>query len=233
MPIFQYGTTEIEWEFKLDSKLSHHYVTVERGKTVLLRGPSASEDEQRELIRYRARWIKERLAEVNQPLKEEIVTGSRAPYRGRSFYCEVIPAPELSTVEVKFNQSRFKVLSPEGHFVSRKRFKPALERFYKQKALEKIASRLRYWQQETGMQATTFHIKKFDARWANCTENNVLEFHPRCMEFSNKVMDYIILHELCHTVEKSHSKDFWKLVAKYCPDWKGLHEEVERSGMGI
>ncbi|GAK16685.1 hypothetical protein JCM19053_1104 [Vibrio sp. JCM 19053] len=53
------------------------------------------------------------------------------------------------------------------------------------------------------------------------------------MEFSNKVMDYIILHELCHTVEKSHSKNFWKLVAKYCPDWKELHEEVERSGMGI
>ncbi|GAK16684.1 hypothetical protein JCM19053_1103 [Vibrio sp. JCM 19053] len=49
----------------------------------------------------------------------------------------MIPAPELSTVEVKFNQSRFKVLSPQGHFVSRERFKPALERFYKQKALEK------------------------------------------------------------------------------------------------
>lgn len=233
MPIFQYGTTEIEWEFKLDSKLSHHYVTVERGKKVLLRGPNISVKEQQELIRYRARWIKLRLVEVNQPLKDEIVTGSRAPYRGRSFYCEVIPTPELSIAEVSFNQSRFKILSPEGHYVSRDIFKAALERFYKQKAQEKIGSRLRYWQKETGLEATTFRIKKFDARWANCTENNVLEFHPRCMTFSNKAMDYVIIHELCHTIEKSHNKLFWKLITKFCPDWKELHDEVEHLGMDL
>ncbi|WP_269058165.1 M48 family metallopeptidase [Vibrio vulnificus] len=65
---------------------------------------------------------------------------------------------------------------------------------------------MRYWQKETGLEATTFRIKKFEARWANCcTDNNVLEFHPRCMEFSHKAMDYIIIHELCHTVEKNHN----------------------------
>ena len=233
MPVFQYGTTSIEWVFKSDATLKHHYVTVERNKKVLLRGPSVPLEEQRELIRYRARWIKQRLVEVNQPLKEEIITGSRALYRGRSFYCEVIPSPDLSMVEISFNQSRFKVRSPEGHYVSRSLFKPALERFYKQKAQIKIASRIRYWQKETGLEATTFRIKKFEARWANCTDNNVLEFHPRCMEFSNKAMDYIIIHELCHTVETNHNKSFWKLVAKHCPDWKELHAEVEHSGMGI
>ncbi|MEZ8318297.1 M48 family metallopeptidase [Vibrio splendidus] len=233
MPVFQYGTTEIEWVFKVDQKLAHYYVTVERGKTVLLRGPEVPEEEQLELIRYRARWIKQRLAEVNQLQKDEIVSGSRAPYRGRTFYCEVIPAPELTIPEVTFNQSRFKVLSPEGHFVSRDLFKVALERFYQQKAQEKLGSRIRHWQRETGLEVTTYKIKKFEARWANCTDNDVLEFHPRCMEFSNNVMDYIIIHELCHTVEKSHNKAFWQLVTKHCPNWKELHAEVEHSGMGL
>lgn len=233
MPVFQYGTTAIDWEFKPDSTLTHHYVTVERGKRVQLRGPSVSEEEQQELIRYRARWIKQRLAEVNQPLKDEIVTGSRALYRGRTFYCEVLSAPELTAVEIHFNQSRFIVHSPEGHHVSRDIFKDALERFYKRKALEKIAIRLRYWQKETGLAAKIFRVKSFEARWANCTENNVLEFHPRCMEFSNKVMDYIIVHELCHTVEKNHSKEFWRRVAKYCPEWKELHDVVQHSGMRL
>ncbi|WP_269058164.1 YgjP-like metallopeptidase domain-containing protein [Vibrio vulnificus] len=106
-----------QWVFKADAILKHHYVTVERNKKVLLREPSVSLEEQRELIRYRARWIKQRLAEVNQPLKEEIITGSRALYRGRSSYCEVTPSPDLSMVEISFNQSRFKVSSPEGHYV--------------------------------------------------------------------------------------------------------------------
>ena len=208
MPIFQYGTTAIDWEFKADPKLSNHYVTVERGKKVLLRGPNVPLEEQREFIRYRARWIKQRFEEVNQALKEEIVTGSRAVYRGRSFYCEVIPASELSIPKISFNQSRFKILSPEGNFVSLNLFKAALERFYKQKAQEKLGSRIRYWQRETGLEITTYKIKKFEARWANCTENDVIEFNPRCMELSNKVMDYIIIHELCHTIEKSHNKRF-------------------------
>lgn len=233
MPIFQYGTTAIEWIFKIDSKLTHHYVTVERDKTVLLRGPDVALEEQQELIRYRARWIKQRLVEVNQPLKDHIVSGSRAIYRGRTFYCEVIPTPELSMAKVSFNQSRFKILSPEGEFVSRKQFKIALERFYKQKAQEKLGARVRHWQRETGLEATTYRVKKFEARWANCTEHNVVEFHPRCMEFSNSVMDYIIIHELCHIVEKSHNKAFWQLVTRHCPNWKELHAEVELSGMAL
>ena len=233
MPVFQYGTTAIEWVFKLDRKLANHYVTVERGKKVVLKGAEVSLEEQEELIRYRARWIKQRLAEVNQPLKEEIVTGSRAKYRGRSYYCEVLEAPELLNPVITFNQSRFKVLSPEGHFVSRGIFMSALERFYHRKAEEKLGSRIKYWQRETGLEATMFKIKRFESRWANCTENQILEFHPRCMEFSNAVMDYIIIHELCHTVEKSHNKAFWQLVAKFYPNWKELHAEIELSGMAV
>jgi predicted metal-dependent hydrolase len=231
MPVFQYGTTEIEWVFKVDEKLTNHYVTVERNKKVLLKGPRVTLDEQLKLIRYRARWIKKRIEEVNQPLKEELVTGSRAQYRGRSYYCEVISATERITPEISFNQSRFKVLSPQGHFISRNIFKPALENFYQKKAQQKLSSRIRYWQEQTGMEALLFKVKRFEGRWANCTENNVIEFHPRCMEFSNAVMDYIIIHELCHTVEKGHNKAFWKLVTKHCPNWKALHAEVELPGM--
>lgn len=231
MPIFQYGATKIEWVFKIDEKLANHYITVERDKKVLLKGPNVSLDEQVKLIRYRARWIKKRIEEVNQPLKEELVTGSRAQYRGRSYYCEVLAAPELAKPEISFNQSKFKVSSPEGHFISRDKFKPALERFYQKKAKQKLGSRIRYWQEQTGLESLMFKVKKFEARWANCTENNVIEFHPRCMEFSNSVMDYIIIHELCHTVEKSHNKAFWQLVTRHCPNWKELHAEVELSGM--
>lgn len=229
MPMFQYGTTSIEWMFKVDNSLKHHYVTVERGQKVLLRGPKVTQEEQQELIKYRARWIKQRLAEVNQPLKDQIITGSRALYRGRTFYCEVIPAPELAIAEISFNQSRFRVLSPDGHFLSRNKFSAALETFYQQKAQQKLGSRIHHWQKETGLEATTYKVKKYDAKWANCTENNVLEFHPRCMQFSNNVMDYIIIHELCHTVEKSHNNSFWKLVARFCPNWRALHAEVEHS----
>lgn len=52
------------------------------------------------------------------------------------------------------------------------------------------------------------------------------------MELSSSVQDYVILHELCHTVEKSHTKQFWALVARHMADWKVRHETLERAAFG-
>ncbi|WP_163387983.1 hypothetical protein [Endozoicomonas acroporae] len=73
-----YGTTTIEWIFQAEPGLKRHYITVERGRPVLLRGRAIPEAEQRQLIRQRTRWIRERLKQVNQPCKETFVTGTRA-----------------------------------------------------------------------------------------------------------------------------------------------------------
>lgn len=230
MPVFDYGTTQIEWRFKLDNKLKNHYITVERDKALLLRGPDVDEQQQKELIKQRARWIKQKLVEVNQPIKEEIVTGSRAVYRGRSYYCELIHDDSIKRIEINFNHSKFSIRSPKKGPIPLADFKLELERFYSKKASQKLGTRIRYWQRETGLEALTHKIKKLKSRWGNCTENNVIEFNPKIMEFSGSVIDYIIVHELCHTVEKKHNKEFWNLVASHCPDWKKYHEEVEQAG---
>ncbi len=230
MPVFDYGTTQIEWHFRLDNKLKSHYITVERDKAILLRGPDADEQQQKELIKQRARWIKQKLAEVNQPIKEEIVTGSRAVYRGRSYYCELIHDDSVKRAEINFNHSKFSIRTPKKGPIPLADFKLELERFYSKKASQKLGARVRYWQRETGLEALTYKIKKLKSRWGNCTENNVIEFNPKIMEFSGSIIDYIIIHELCHIVEKKHNKEFWNLVASHCPDWKKYHEEVEQAG---
>ena len=61
-------------------------------------------------------------------------------------------------------------------------------------------------------------------------KENKIEFHPRYMEFSLAVADYIIVHELCHTVYKDHSKAFWSLVESHCPNWRDSHAIVKASG---
>ncbi|MGI9280509.1 MAG: M48 family metallopeptidase [Endozoicomonas sp.] len=233
MPVYQYGTTAISWVFREEPELKQHYVTVERDKPVLLRGPKVPESEQQELIRYRARWIKQKLVEVNQPLKDEFVTGSRLLYRGKTWYCVVEPALELRQALISFNHSRFFIQSPEGHSLSRDTLKSVREQFFRDKARDKLFPRVRYWQRQTGLEAKGARLFKFQRRWASCTEDNVLEFHPRCMEFSPSVLDYVIVHELCHTVEKQHDKAFWKLVSQHYPDWERCHIEVQRLGVEV
>jgi predicted metal-dependent hydrolase len=59
-----------------------------------------------------------------------------------------------------------------------------------------------------------YHFKR---RWANCTAGNALEFHPRVMALPSSVLDYVIVHELCHTIEKNHTKAFgigWRCICR-------------------
>ncbi|NMY12476.1 M48 family metallopeptidase [Pseudomonas veronii] len=233
MPVLNYGQTTIEWYFQLDAKLKRHYVTVERGQPVLLRGPQVDEPEQEALVLRRARWIRETLARVNQPLASEpIVTGSRLRYAGRTYFTEVRHAPDILKPRLTFTASRFIVENPDGTSIQPDELMPLLERFYRERAHEKLLVRVRHWQRETGLQATGARIRHFQSRWASCDANNALEFHPRVMELPASVQDYVIVHELCHTVEKNHTKAFWGLVASHMPDWQRHHQVLERAVFG-
>lgn len=233
MPQLQYGQTVIEWQFQLDTKLKRHYVTVERGRPVLLRGPVIGESEQAALVRRRARWIREKLALVNHPqLVDAIVTGSRLRYCGRSYFTEVRHVSELTKVRLTFTASRFIIENPDGGSILPENLMPILESFYRDRAHEKLLARVRHWERETGLRAMGARIHNFQSRWASCTPRNVLEFHPRVMELPASVQDYIVVHELCHTVEKNHTKAFWALVARHMPDWRRQHEVLEGAIFG-
>lgn len=233
MPVLNYGQTTIEWHFQLDTSLKRHYVTVERGRSVLLRGPQVDDLEQQALVLRRARWIREKLVQVNQPLASEpIVTGSRLRYAGRTYFTEVRHAPDIPKPLLTFTAARFIVDNPDGESIHPDVLMPLLERFYRERAQEKLMVRVRHWQRETGLQATGTRIRHFQSRWASCDANDTLEFHPRVMELPASVQDYVIIHELCHTVEKNHTKAFWALVASHLPDWQKQHQVLERAAFG-
>lgn len=233
MPRLQYGTTTIDWRFKPDEQLKRHYVTVERGRPVLLRGPRVDVVAQEALVRQRARWIREKLAQVNQPMNDEgLVTGCRLKYGGRTYFTEVRRAPEIPRPALHFTASRFVVSHPETSHISQAALAPLLLEFYRQKAQERLLARVRHWERASGLKAQGARIKVFDSRWASCSAHNVLEFHPRVMELPASVQDYVVIHELCHTEEKSHTKAFWRLVETHMPDWRRHHHALEMAAWG-
>lgn len=233
MPRLKYGHTTIEWRFKTDATLKRHYVTVERGQPVLLRGPAVGLEEQESLVRQRARWIREKREIVEATATDEqIVTGSRLRYCGRTYFTEVRHAPKLTHATLHFTASRFVIDSPAGRSISSQALAPLLNAFYRDRAHEKLLARVRHWERQSGLQAHGARIRHFQSRWASCSAHNVLEFHPRVMELPASVQDYVVVHELCHTVEKNHTRAFWDLVAQQMPDWRRQHEMLEQAAFG-
>lgn len=228
-----YGSTRIEWRFRADASLKRHYVTVERGQPVLLRGPRVGLAEQEALVRQRARWIREKQALVAQaPAPGDVVTGSRLRYAGRTWFTEVRHVPGLALARLTFTASHFVLECPTGRSVPPPVLAPLLQDFYRQRALDKLPLRVRHWERQTGLQASAVHVRPLVNRWAHCNRHNMLEFHPRVMELPTSVLDYVIVHELCHTVEKNHNRAFWSLVARHLPGWQQQHGVLEAAALG-
>ena len=230
MPQFIYGSTVFEWHFVANASLTRHYVTVAKGEVVLLRGPTITLPQQEAFIAQRARWIRDRLAEVNAPVADDnLRSGSRLRYAGRSYYTEVRHQPEIALPQLRFTASRFILSHPHGLILPATLWQPLLDNFYFQRAQEKLPSRVRHWARATRMAAPAIRIRHFKRRWANCTAGNALEFHPRVMALPASVLDYVIVHELCHTIEKNHTKAFWQRVALHMPDWQRQHAALQET----
>jgi len=69
---------------------------------------------------------------------------------------------------------------------------------------------------------TKVTITKAKRRWGSCSGKNRVSLSCFLVKLPYEVIDYVIVHELCHIKHKNHSKEFWEEVAKHCPEYKNL-----------
>ncbi|PKG83723.1 M48 family peptidase [Colwellia sp. 75C3] len=101
-----------------------------------------------------------------------------------------------------------------------KQVKKLLETYFKQQAEQLIIERLEFLSRQTSLIPTTVNIRQYRARWGSCNNRGELSFNYLLMMAPIFVIDYVIIHELCHLEYLNHSKEFWQLVEKYCPNFQ-------------
>lgn len=70
-------------------------------------------------------------------------------------------------------------------------------------------------------------IKHTKSRWGACDKNKSLTFNPNLMQLAWELIDYVIIHELSHTIHMHHQQDFWNEVERCLPEYKKLRKELK------
>lgn len=105
-----------------------------------------------------------------------------------------------------------------------------LEHRYRENAREYITKRVYFYHQITGGTFHTITIRDQKSRWGSCSSRGTLSFNYRLIFAPPGILDYVVVHELCHLTHMDHSKNFWNMVEQIMPDYKNRRNWLKEHG---
>lgn len=105
-----------------------------------------------------------------------------------------------------------------------------LEKRYREAAKEYFPKRAEFYAQQLGVSYDRIRIAEQKTRWGSCSSKGTLSFNWKLMLAPPKVLDYVVVHELCHLKEMNHSPRFWKLVEEMIPNYKEYRKWLKENG---
>ena len=218
----QYGQSTIAFELVYSSRkdLAIH---VHPDSSIVVDAPVGSDlpEVKRKIIK-RAAWIlrQQRLFQTYAPkiIPRQYVSGETHRYLGRQYRLKV---SESETEAVKLSRGRFFIAVRDK--TDTDRVGRLLEDWYRTRArvvfsvrLSAVYPRVQY----LGIPYPDLVIRKMRSRWGSCTASGRLLLNLRLMQVPKYLIDYVIVHELCHLKEHNHSKAFYALLDRALPNWR-------------
>lgn len=229
---YEYGTQRIEFSvvFRKRKTLS---IEVEAPKTITVIAPEGTtEDIILETVKTKSKWIVQKLFEIKEmeyrKRTRQYVNGESFIYMGRNYSLQIVLDDEITLPEAKLIRGKFCVYT---YSKDEKIVKQALENWFKDKAGEKIQERIKYYQQYFDIKPTKVTIKDQQKRWGSCTSKKELLFNWKSIMAPSPVLDYIVVHEMCHLEHMNHSKEFWQLLKRVLPDYEGRKAWLRNNGI--
>lgn len=98
---------------------------------------------------------------------------------------------------------------------------------YKMEAHRILPERVRFLAEKFGFTYKRLTFRNNVSNWGSCSQEDHISLNIKLMKLPDELIDYVILHELCHTLEKNHSGNFWALVKKVCPDFDACRKKLK------
>lgn len=193
--------------------------------TLTVRAPISTPLEYIEnLVRRKLRWVNKKIREVqSRPIvrNKRFVNGESFMYLGDPYKLRVVSDANAPLIF----QKEF-VLAREHQKEARK----LLIDWYQKEAAKKILSRVEWHALRCGMKIRRVKITSAQKRWGSCGKDGSLNFSWKLIMAPLPVLDYVVVHELAHILERNHSDGFWRKVALMCPSYRSSMKWLKQNG---
>ncbi|MFH1736554.1 MAG: SprT family zinc-dependent metalloprotease [Actinomycetota bacterium] len=178
------------------------------------------------MVAERLPWAERRLAKLAADyqrlgLPKEYVGGESFPYLGRQYPLTLMVTGNSARPKCSLVEDRLVAVIPHAdEFDQSELARKALMKWYRRRAEEDLTDSVSRWAPVIGGTPATVRIRNQRTRWGSCSRAGAVNLNWRLIMLPPEVLDYIVVHELCHLVEPNHSPRFWAVVAKVIPHYK-------------
>lgn len=182
--------------------------------------------------RYDA-WILKQLAESkksNLPGPWQYSEGSTLPFLGKEYVVRYgFHSNGNAHLRLQENTARIELPAEYRHAMNKEGIDAFILGWYRHQAHRYIPRRTEQLAAKMGVRYAALRLKDLRSRWGSCSEQKNINFNIRLMMLPKRVVDYVIIHELAHLRELNHSRRFWNLVARYCPQYQSYRDTLRQS----
>lgn len=184
-----------------------------------------------QIVNQKRDWILRQLNKAKEVEKRRTIFNENGSYQTR-FHTLALFKHEKNIFSVRVQNGMIKVYYPSCADINSENVQSAIrtgiERALRKEANEYLPDRAKELAEKFGFEYKKLALKNIRTRWGSCSKRKNINLNIHLMRLPDQLIDYVILHELAHTVEMNHSKNFWKLLDKLTGGAKQLNKELKK-----
>ncbi|APU59302.1 M48 family metallopeptidase [Clostridium botulinum] len=179
-----------------------------------------------QVLKKEEKWIIKKIKKL-----KEVENFNGYYYLGELYYLKIKEVKSLY-FKLEVDSNKFMVYINSGILKEKREviIKDNLEKFYKEQAVKVLKERTDYYSSILKVVPKNIVIKNQKTLWGSCSSKGNINYNYKIVMAPLKILDYIVVHELCHLVHMNHSKDFWHLVESIIPDFKERRNWLKENG---
>ena len=208
-------------------------IKVEEGKVQVIIPESLSSKRLELLLKEKTSWIRNKLREysqIQQIKPKEYVSGECFSYLGRNYRLKLTGT---DSGEVKLKGGQF-VLGVDAKLSGDEKtgfIRESLLEWYFTHAKERLKEKTERYAKLIGVEPNSVIVKSYKSRWGSCSSKGDISYNWKIIIAPHRIVDYVVVHELCHMLHHNHSDKFWKSVERFLPDYRECREWLKYNGM--
>lgn len=227
------GGRELKYTLKRTGRRSIG-ISIDKTGAITVTGPyGVSETSIKGLLEKKASWILDKLAAIEAGAAgsgspRAFIDGEGYPYMGKIYKLKLIEDRLLKIPVVGLGENSLEIYHKAAE--KPEKLKAVLKQWYVAQFAKQLESKVTAYSKKMGVSPGRVSIREQRTRWGSCSSRGNLNFNWKLVMAPVEVLDYVVIHELCHMKELNHSSNFWALVGKVCPDYKNYRKWLKENG---